>query len=73
MWKESKLQSAKLDSVLCTVVEFWVLPGDVPWGRGGQLFCVGGNGREVSHMCHGKSEKKIFMAWTCMIEKKMTC
>ena len=73
MWKESKLQGAKVDLVLCTVVEFWVPPGGGPWGRGGQPFCVGGEGRQLSHMSHGKSEKKIFMAWTCMIEKKMTC
>ena len=73
MWKESKLQGAKVDLVLCTVVEFWVPSEGGPWGRGGQPFCVGGKGMLLSHISHGKSEKKFFMPQTCMIEKKMTC
>ena len=62
MQKESKLQGAKVDLVLCTVVEIGVPPGGGPWGRGGQPFCVAGEGRQLSHMSHPKSEKKIFMA-----------
>ena len=45
MGKESKLQVAKLDLVLCTVVEIGVPSGGGPWGQGGQPFCVGGKGR----------------------------
>ena len=48
MWKESKSLHGKVDLVLCTVVEIGVPPGGGPYGRGCQLFCVGGKGSALT-------------------------
>ena len=45
MCKESKLQGAKVDLVLCAVIKIGVSPGVGPLGWGGRPFCVEGKGR----------------------------